>query len=115
MSSPYQDIAVQYGIGFMVNEFGIFGANVYWDNDVVAAYHDTLLKMLTEQDIGWCYCELYNPVPNHLVLMPAGGVTEFQWSNATVENVTVSCKSGKECEYLVNRELMDVFERYTMK
>lgn len=112
---PYQDIAVQYGIGFMVNEFGIFGANVYWDNDVVAAYHDTVLKMLTEQDIGWCYCELYNLVPNHLVLMPAGGVTEFQWSNATVGNVTVSCKSGKECEYLVNRELMDVFERYTMK
>lgn len=110
---PYQDIAAQHGVGFMVNEFGIFGNNVDWDIDVVAAYHDTVLQMLTEQNIGWCYCELYNPVPKHLVLMPAGGVTEFQWSNATEEAVTVICESGEEYEYLINRELMDVFQKYT--
>ena len=110
---PYQEIAARYGVGFMVNEFGIFGSNVYWDIGVVAAYHDTVLQMLTEQNIGWCYCELYNSVPKHLVLMPAGGVTEFQWSNATEESVTVTCESGERWEYIVNRELMDVFQKYT--
>lgn len=112
---PYQDIAAQYGVGFMVNEFGIFGSNVDWDNNIVAAYHDTVLQMLTEQNIGWCYCELYNPVPRHLVLMPAGGVTEFQWSNTTEEAVTVTCESGEEWEYLINKELMEVFHKYTMQ
>ena len=108
---PYQDIAAQYGVGFMVSEFGIFGANVNWANDVVVAYHDTVLQMLTEQNIGWCYCELYNAVPNHLTLMPVVGGTEFQWSNATEESETVTCDGGETCEYLINRELMDVFLR----
>ena len=79
----------------------------------VAAYHDTVLGMLEEQNIPWCYCELYNAVPNHLTLMPVVGGTEFQWSNATVESVTVTCDSGETCEYLVNQELMDVFRKYT--
>lgn len=112
---PYQDIAAQYGVGFMVSEFGIFGANVNWDNDVVVAYHDTVLQMLTEQNIGWCYCELYNAVPNHLTLMPVVGGTEFQWSNAAVESVTVTCESGETCEYRTNAELMDVFKQYTLQ
>ena len=112
---PYQDIAAQYGVGFMVNEFGIFGANVNWDNDVVVAYHDTVLQMLTEQDIGWCYCELYNAVPNHLTLMPVVGGTEFQWSNTTKEAVTVTCESGEEWEYWINKELMEIFQQYTMQ
>ena len=112
---PYQDIAAQYGVGFMVNEFGIFGNNVDWNINVVAAYHDTVLQMLTEQNIGWCYCELYNPIPKHLALMPAGGVTEFQWSNTTEEAVTVTCESGEEWEYLINKELMEVFQQYTMQ
>lgn len=112
---PYQDIAAQYGVGFMVNEFGIFGANVDWDNDVVAAYHDTVLGMLEEQNIPWCYCELYNAVPNHLTLMPVVGGSEFQWSNATEESETVICESGETCEYLINKELMDVFQKYTIE
>ena len=112
---PYQDIAAQYGVGFMVNEFGIFGSNVDWDINVVAAYHDTVLQMLTEQNIGWCYCELYNPISKHLVLMPAGGVTEFQWSNTTKEAVTVTCESGEEWEYWINKELMEIFQQYTMQ
>lgn len=109
---PYQDIAEKYGVSFMVNEFGIFGSNLDWDIGVVAAYHDTVPQMLTEQEIGWCYCELYNPVPKHLVLIPAGGGTEFQWSNATEEAVTVSCESGQTWEYLINKELMEVFQTY---
>ena len=99
----------------MVNEFGIFGCNVDWDINVVAAYHDTVLQMLTEQNIGWCYCELYNPISKHLVLMPAGGVTEFQWSNTTKEAVTVTCESGEEWEYWINKELMEIFQQYTMQ
>ena len=71
--------------------------------------------MLTEQNIGWCYCELYNAVPNHLTLMPVVGGTEFQWSNAAVESVTVTCESGETCEYRTNAELMDVFKQYTLQ
>lgn len=112
---PYQDLAAQYSVGFMVSEFGTFGANVNWDNDVVVAYHETVLKMLTEQSIGWCYCELYNAVPNHLTLMPVVGGSEFQWSNATEESETVICESGETCEYLINKELMDVFQKYTIE
>lgn len=110
---PYQDIAARYGVGFMVSEFGIFGANVHWDNDVVAAYHETVLQMLTEQNIGWCCCELYNAVPNHLTLMPVVGGSEFQWSGATETAVTVTCESGETCQYLINKELMEVFQKYT--
>ena len=112
---PYQEIAARHGVGFMVSEFGVFGANVDWDNDVVVAYHDTVLQILTEQNIGWCYCELYNAVPNHLALMPAVGGTKFQWRDAPVETVRVTCESGEECEYLINRELMDVFQKYTIE
>ena len=75
----------------------------------------TVLQMLTEQNIGWAYCELYNAVPNHLTLMPVVGGTEFQWSNATVESVTVTCESGETCEYLTNAELMEVFKQYTLQ
>lgn len=62
-----------------------------------------------------CYCELYNPVPNHLTLMPVVGGTEFQWQGATEEAVTVTCDSGETCEYLTNAELMDVFKQYTLQ
>lgn len=74
---PYQDIAAQYGVGFMVSKFGTFGANVNWDNDVV-------------------------------------GGSKFQWSNVTEESATVICQSGETCEYLINKELMDVFQKYTI-
>lgn len=110
---PWQELARRYGVGFMVNEFGVFGANVDWDNATVAAYHDTVLGMLTDQEIGWCCCELYNPVPNHLVLMPAGGASAFQWQGATLDPEPVSCASGARWTYQVNRELMEVFRRYT--
>ncbi len=112
---PYQDIAAQYGVGFMVNEFGIFGSNVYWDIGIVAAYHDEVLQMLTEQNIGWCYCELYSTVPKFLVLMPVLEGEDFQWSNTTKEALTVTCDSGAKWEYWINKELMDVFKKYTMQ
>ncbi len=47
--------------------------------------------------------------------MPAGGVTEFQWSNTTKEAVTVTCESGEEWEYWINKELMEIFQQYTMQ
>ena len=75
---PYQDIAAQYGVGFMVNEFGIFWLQCGLGHQCCRwPITTTVLQMLTEQNIGWCYCELYNPISKHLVLMPAGGVTEF--------------------------------------
>lgn len=110
---PYEDIAEKYGVGFMVNEFGIFGSNVYWDIGIVAAYHDSVLQMLTGHGLGWCYCELYNALPKHLIIMPGSGVTQFQWSGATEQPLTVTCESGEELEYIVNKELMEVFLKYT--
>ena len=110
---PYEDIAAKYGVGFMVNEFGIFCSKVYWDIGVVAAYHDSVLQMLTDHGLGWCYCELYNTLPKHLVIMPGSGETQFQWSGATEKPLTVTCESGEELEYIVNEELMDVFLKYT--
>ena len=111
---PYQDIAQKYGVGFMVNEFGMFGCNIDWDNQIVTAYHKTVLQMLTDHGLGWSYCELYNPISKHLVLMPASGETEFQWSGATEQPVTVTCESGETWEYTTNKELLDTFREFTM-
>ena len=68
--APMEKIASAYQVGFMVNEFGLFGVKVYWDIDLVIAYHQDFLEMLNRHGIGWCYCELYNVFPKHLVNIP---------------------------------------------
>lgn len=112
---PYQDIAARYGVGFMVNEFGMFGCNIDWDSEIVTAYHESVLQMLTDHGIGWCYCELYNPISKHLVLMPASGTAEFQWSSATEQKIQVTCESGESWEYTAYKELLEVFRKFTMR
>lgn len=103
---PYQDIAKKYGVGFMVNEFGMFGTKVYWDIDVVTAYHETCLEMLEKYQIPWCYCEVSNVWPKHLVIQ-YGGVS--QWEGATAEELTYTYEDGRTDTVNVCRELLDVF------
>lgn len=103
---PYQDIAKKYGVGFMVNEFGMFGTKVYWDIDVVTAYHETCLEMLEKYQIPWCYCEVSNVWPKHLVIQ-YGSVS--QWEGATAEELTYTYEDGRTDTVNVCRELLDVF------
>ncbi len=105
---PMFDIAKKYKVGFMINEFGIFGTKVYWDNKVVAAYHDSVLRMLEEKGIGWSYCELYNYFGKHIVLMTG----ESQWKGTTVSKKTYTYKDHVDTIYY-NKELLEVFRKYT--
>ena len=66
----------------------------------VAAYHQDFLEMLTHHGIGWCYCELYNGFPKHLVILYG---EESQWNGAATENITVTYGDGQT----------DVFRQYT--
>ena len=70
MIAPTEKIASAHQVGFIVKESGLFGVKVYWDIDLVAAYHQDFLEMLNRHGIGWCYCELYNVFPKHLVNIP---------------------------------------------
>lgn len=107
---PLQAIAEQYGVGFMVNEFGIYGTDVDWDISVVTAFHDDILQMLTEKQIPWCYCEMHNTFPKHLISLYGNS---FQWANTTEEEITYNI-DGKQVTLTVNRDLLDVFRKYTM-
>lgn len=107
---PLMDIAEQYKVGFMVNEFGMFGSCVNWDINVVAAYHDTVLKMLEQKGIGWCYCELSNVIGKHIVLM----FGESQWAGTTIDQVTYTNEKGHKDTLYVNKQLLDVFRKYTL-
>ena len=107
---PYQKIAQQYDVGFMVNEFGMFGTLVHWDIDIVTAFHETYLKMLEDRDIPWCYCETANIEPKHLLLLFH---EESQWAGATEEEVTYTLKDGSMVTLKVCKELLDTFREYT--
>ena len=109
---PYQKIAEQYDVGFMVNEFGMFGTSVHWDIDTVTAFHKTYLELLEEKNIPWCYCEMFNLFPKHLVILYGN---ESQWTNATEEDITYTLKDGSEVTLKVCKELLDVFREYTLK
>lgn len=53
---PIRSIAERYHVGVMVNELGVYG-----DEDIgetACLYLDDLLRILAEQDVGWCYCEM---------------------------------------------------------
>ena len=107
---PLIEIAEKYDVGFMVNEFGLFGVKVYWDINEVTKYHDEFLKMLEAHDIGWCYCELANLFPKHLVILWGN---ESQWTGATVEEITYTFDDGSSKTLRICKELMDTFTQYT--
>ena len=102
---PYQRIAQQHGVGFMIGEFGIF-ANADWDIDVVTSYYDTMMAIFEEQELGWCFCELYNS-GTHLLLREG---VESQWTNATAIDTELDMTDGP-CQ--VVKEMLDVFHKYT--
>lgn len=103
---PYQEIAQQHDVGFMIGEFGIF-ANADWDIDVVTAYYDTMMALFEEKELGWCFCELYN-AGTHLLLREG---VQSQWTNATVIDAELDPVDGP-C--LVVKELLDIFRKYTI-
>lgn len=109
---PYQKIAQQYDVGFMVNEFGMFGTLVHWDINIVTAFHETYLKMLEDKDIPWCYCETANIFPKHLLLLFH---EESQWAGATEEDISYTLKDGSVVTLKVCKELLDTFRAYTLK
>ena len=109
---PYQKIAQQYGVGFMVNEFGMFGTNVYWDIDAVVAFHETYLELLEGKDIPWCYCEIFNVFPKHLIVFYG---EESQWAGATEEDISYTLRDGSTVTIKVCKELLDIFRMHTVK
>ena len=102
---PYREIAQQHGVGFMIGEFGVF-AVANWDISVVTAYQETMMEMFSEQELGWCYCELYNGSTHLLLREPS----QSQWDNATVVDAGLDTADGP-C--LVVKELLDSFRKYT--
>ena len=101
---PYQEIAQQHGVGFMIGEFGIF-AQADWDINIVTAYYDTMLSLFDEKTLGWCFCELYNG-GTHLLLREA---TAPQWANATAVAAGTNPADGP-C--LMVQELINVFQKH---
>ena len=109
---PYRDIAEKYGVGFMIGEFGVFGTDVDWDIEPVAAFHETYLEMVEKYDLPWCSCELFNIYPKHLVIFYGD---ESQWTGATVEDYSLTLSDGSTRTLKICKELVDVFTKYTMK
>ena len=106
---PSRDIAERYGVGFMCNEFGMYGTDVHWDINVVTAFHKTYLAMLEKHSIPWCYCELFNIYPKHLIVFYGD---ESQWSGATVEEITYTFDDGHSETIKICKELVDVFREH---
>lgn len=103
---PYQEMAQQQEVGFMIGEFGVFAGND-WDVGVITAYQDTMMEMFKEKKLGWCYCELYNG-GTHLLLREA---SQSQWANATVVDAGLNHADGP-C--LVVKEMLESFRKYTI-
>ena len=108
---PVQEIAENYGVGFMLNEFGIFACNVGWDVSIPVSYTDDMIAMLEEQGIPWSLCEAEGD-PYRFLAVPEG--RDYEWANATIETVTYTFDDGKGMNIGVCRELMDVFRKYTL-
>lgn len=106
---PVQEIAERYGVGFMINEFGVAANRVNWDIETVNAYHQTYLEMMDRYDLGWCFLEISNRFPKHFVILDG---TESQWAGATVEEVTYTYDDGSTETIRVCKELTEVFRRY---
>ena len=107
---PYREIAEQYGVGFMIGEFGVFGTKVYWDIEDVSAFYDTYLKMVEKYNLPWCCCELENSFPKHFLIMYGD---ESQWVGATVEEITYTFDDGSSETLRICKELVDTFTQYT--
>ena len=109
---PYKKIAENNNVGFIVNEFGMFGVKIDWDIEIVTAFHEEYLELLENNGIAWSYCEIANYFPKHLVIL---FFEESQWANATEEDITYTLSNGETVTVRVCKELLDVFHKYTLK
>ena len=108
---PMQQIAKEHSVGFMCNEFGIFGNNVGWNVALVASYTDDVLTMMEEQGISWCLCEAEG-WPYRFLTVPDG--RRYEWENATLETKTYDFEDGTGRTFQYCKELVDVFRKHTM-
>lgn len=114
--APLQEIAQKHSVGFMVNEFGIFGFDQYWDMELVGAYCDDMLAMFDRHNISWCLCETQG-WPYRMLTAP---IPDFSWqgkpvwTGMTVTPRTYSYHDGRSDMFWVNQTLLDVFRKHTL-
>ena len=106
---PQMDIAAQYGVGFMVNEMGIYQNRMYWPSELMTAHYEDMLSMLEEKNIPWCLCELQG-WPYRFLTAPAD---EWEWTGLETEFATYELQGRTESFY-VNKTLLDVFRKYAL-
>ena len=106
---PQMDIAAQYGVGFMVNEMGIYQNRMYWPSELMTAHYEDMLSMLEEKNIPWCLCELQG-WPYRFLTAP---MDEWEWTGLETELATYELEGRTESFY-VNKSLLDVFRKYTL-
>ena len=107
---PIKDVADEYSVGFMCNEFGIYACNVGWDITIVENYTDDMLEMLEEYDIPWCLCEAEG-TPYRFLTVPDG--RRYEWDNATLESKIYVFEDGTARTFQYCKELLEVFRKYT--
>lgn len=108
---PIQEIANEYSVGFMCNEFGIYANNVGWNISLVESYTNDMLKMMEEQGISWCFCETEG-WPYRFLTVPDD--RRYEWENATLETKTYDFEDGTGRTFQYCQELVDIFRKYTM-
>lgn len=106
---PQMEMAAQYGVGFMVNEMGIYQNRIYWPAELMTAYYEDMLAMFTENGLPWCLCEAEG-WPYRFLTAP---VDEWEWTGLETEYRTFEFEGCTE-RFYVNKTLLDVFRKYTM-
>ena len=104
------DIAKRHNVGFMVNEIGMGGTNVYWDLDYVLGFTETALKMVDKYELGWSFLDESNVFPKYLIILYGD---RSQWPGATVEEVTYDY--GDHTETIkICKELVELFRKHNL-
>ncbi len=106
---PYKDIADAHGVGFIIDEFGLFGTLVDFDIHVVTGFAENIIRMAEKNGIPWSYCEMYNTWPKYVCILYGN---RAQWRNTTVETVEATAPDGSKTSYLVLKELYDVLSEH---
>ena len=106
---PYKEIADKYGVGFIVDEFGMAGSGMEHDISIVKEYHEIVLNMLEEHGIGYCYIEEANILPKHLMILYS---EKSQWPGATVSEQELTLLDGSKCKVKICNELVKIFRKH---
>jgi hypothetical protein len=108
---PYRDVADKYGVGFMINEFGMYAVHQGIDASVKAAYDRDLIDMLEAKGISWCICELEYEVES-IRYLPLNGIE--LWDNMTLEDFTHISDEGHVHTYHLCKEVFDNYRTFTL-